>query len=106
MSEFSSFEIFQVENIFTNDYEFSKAVAEKTCRVLAEKEKRDSEKRRAISRSINVDICLQFLLVTFLFYITNILVNMNECKVKQNCSTLRREYLHNWSGSKMLLSVH
>jgi hypothetical protein len=70
------------------------------------KEKRGLEKRRTISRSINGDICLPFLLVTYLFYTTYILVNMNECKVKQNCSTVRIEYLHNWSGSKMLLSVH
>jgi hypothetical protein len=46
MSEFSSFEFFQVDKIFTNAYEFSKEVAEKTSWDLAEKEKKGVEKAK------------------------------------------------------------
>jgi hypothetical protein len=57
MSEFSSFAFFQVDKIFTNDYEFAKEAAEMAVWDLAEKGKKQVWKREGqLAKVINDDI--------------------------------------------------
>ncbi len=66
MSEFSSFDIFQVDDIFEMIMSFRKKWQKRLTETWQKKEKRGLEKRRTISKSVNGDICLPFLLVTYL----------------------------------------